>query len=166
MKKISIIIGVAAILAITGIVSANSSFFLPNTPTAAATTSLSYMGIGTATTTLSYDSFQGGQYRATDKTAVLVQFVASSTSSVLGVDVQYSQDGIDWYSDNVNTATTSISQVLDTSNRYTWKASGTATSSKIFTISTPTRYFRAVFSMTGAAGGIWAQFVPQRQAIQ
>jgi len=176
--KYKITLGVIGVLAFAGTALANSSFFLPNTPTATATTTVAYMTPGTGTTTLSYDSFQGGQYRSTDKSVMLIQFTASSTLGILNWRYEYSVDGVDWYGDSLNVSTsTSVQSAFNVApfTTYTWTyASSTlgtsvsGTAFKAVTVPTPTRYFRAVFTDPIGAGNasVWAQFVPQREALQ
>lgn len=130
--------------------------------TAAATTTVAYITPGTATTTLTYDSL----FAASDQAVLLTQFAASSTSSVLNITMQYSQDGIDWYGDNLLVSTNSTStpaKSIQIGNTYTWTAAVTATTSKAIFIPTPTRYTRVQYSMTGAAGAVWGSMVAKKQ---
>lgn len=199
MKKLTISVSLTVLvmaitfIALPRITEANPSAFLPTTQTAAATTSVSYLAPGTATTTLvAPDAYANGQNKAIDSQVLLVQFAASSTASVLNINFEYSQGnaGInctlvgancDWYQNDLNgtfQATTSPSTVSVVNvNALTWTfASSTvggtgltttngATSTKIFNVQSPTRYVRAVFTMTGSSGAIWAQFVPQRETV-
>lgn len=128
---------------------------------AAATTTVTYFTTTTATTTLiTYDSFANGDPNAFDKLALSTQFAASSTASVLSIYIQYSQDGIDWYDNNTtSTSTGDISGPI----YNTWTAAGTATSSKIITVNTPTRFTRVNYAIKGASGAVWAQFISQKQ---
>lgn len=156
-------------------VQANPLQISPLTSTAAATTTVSYMTPGTGTTTLQYDSYGTGQPRATDRAALLVQFTASTSASILGISLEYSQDAVDWYFDNkIPQATTTQAISLQTPTSYSWIfASSTpgglpgATFAnrvgKVINVDIPTRYVRAVFTNTGAAAGVYASFVPQKQ---
>lgn len=166
--KIAISVGILSLLSaflIVRISHANPAAFSTGVQTAAATTSPAYMGIGTGTSTLTYNSSISGNPLKPDSSALLIQFAASSTSAVLNISIQYSQDGIDWYNDNIsnNVATTTIPINLSVASSYTWKAAGTATTGVIINVPTPTRYVRAVSSLTGAAGAVWEQFVPNKQ---
>lgn len=143
-------------------VHANPFQFVPTVQTATATTSPAFIGVGTGTTTLIYDSFTQGQIKAADKGVLLLQTAASSTSSVYAVSVSYSQDGIDYYQDNT-IATTTVTNV-GTAQSYVFTAAGTATSSRALPLSFPTRFVKVTTSMTGAAGTAWEQILPQRQA--
>ena len=157
----------AAIIFKANVASANPSYFLPTVQTATATSTVAFMTPGTGTTTLAFDSYQNGQFFAIDNATLLTQYVASSTSSILGISIQYSNDGIDWYSDNylAQSASTTSSVNLANPIAYTWKAAGTATSSTALKLSVPMRYVRAIYSATGANLSIWSQIVPSRQTI-
>jgi hypothetical protein len=144
---------------------ANALFFLPTVQTATATTTAAFIGVGTGTTTLSFDAYANGATRAANYATLFTQFAASSTSSLLTITPQYSQDGVDWYSDSTLIATSSVT-AIQTANTYTWLAATTATSSRAIVIKTPTRYTRVQYSLTGAAGAVWAQIVPAREVIQ
>lgn len=131
---------------------------------AASTTTVTYIVSGGNATTTPYDALNGDN--AADSAVLLTQFAASSTSSVLGIKIQYSQDGIDWYDDNLlesTNSTTSPTYSMQIPNTYSWTAVGTATSSKAIAVPTPTRYVRAVYTMTGAAGAVWNQMVVKKQ---
>jgi len=160
---------------------ANPSFFAIGTSTSAATTSPAYMTPGTGTsTTPVYDAyaqtFAGTPYK-TETAGLLVQFSASSTNTVLGLGVEYSQDGIDWYRnfliDGTQSGTTTSPFVLTAPFSMTWKFAsstlGTAstanptTTTAAIAIPTPFRYTRVVFSMTGGNGAVWAQLVPIKE---
>ena len=152
-----------------GIAHANPTFFAKTVQTATATSSVAYMGVGTATSTLTYDSsadvLAGGQLVSPSQIALGMQFIASSTSTVFNVNIQYSQNGIDWYQDDVNGQLATTTPVnLGLTNSYTYKATGTATTSFMTVLKIPVRFIRAQFSVTGAAGGVWAQMVPTKEA--
>lgn len=186
MKKFLIIIAAASTMIVAflcaGPVFANPLFFnAPYVSTAIATTTPSYMTAGTATTTLTYDTYASvGNITATLKGALLVQLVGSSTATVLNVNTEYSQDGIDWYQDaglfNVGYATSSKPVDIGQVNQFTFAfASSTAglgavpalnaTTSRAIPVSTPTRFVRFVFTLPvgSKSGAVWAQFVPQKE---
>lgn len=153
------LLGIAAFATISN---ANPLYFPPTAQSATATSSVTYFATGTATSTVvSRDSYSTGQPFATDKGTLLIQMVASSTSSVLNLTYEYSQDGIDWYSDNLTT--TSGANTISLPTTYAWTAAGTATSSKALSLPMPTRYVRVRASVSGAAAGVWMQIVPQVQ---
>lgn len=164
-----------AVLMFVGLqkVEANPSTFRPTVQTATATTSLSYMAVGTATTTLTMDTYSNGNTDKTNTAALLLQLTASTTSTVLVTELEYSQDGVDWYKDNLTAdATAGASEAIQTANNYSWTfASSTLNgvqvtsqrATKVVNVNTPTRYVRAVFTLTGANGAIWAQFLPHKE---
>lgn len=164
-------------------VHANPLQFKPAVATSAASTTVSYMQTGRATTTLVYDSYAAGQPYATDKATLFLSFTGSSTASVLNTDIEYSQDNIDWYQDGgtmqENFSTSSKPMDISQVSQFKWTfASSTAglpanpasnaTATRALLLKTPTRYMRAVFSMPAgsASGAIWAQFIPARQSSQ
>lgn len=155
-----------SIFAVAGLAHANPFYLLPTVQTATATSSVSFMNAGNATTTLTLDAYSSGGPKADDRATLFVQNAASSTSSILNIAIQYSQDSIDWYSDNMSVASSSNPLQIQTANTYTWTAAGTATSSKALVVMTPVRYVRAVFTVPigAAAGAVWAQFVPEEQS--
>ena len=170
------ILGILALVLVIGAgivstASANPLRFSPAVSFATATTTVQYfVGGTTATTTMAvYDTYSntgvsgaGGSTQAMDKASLLLQFAASSTSSVLRAKIEYSQDGIDWYGDSIITPATGYNSVsLD--NVYTWTAGGTATSSKLVNVPTPLRYVRANINVVGANGAVWVSIQPQKQ---
>lgn len=152
---------------------------------AAATTTLVYMTPGTATTTIAYDSFNGDS-NGSDSAVLLTQFTASSTSSILGIRLEYSQGvtGVDcvasptvcdWYADNLNAlATTSSTNTITTSGTFSWTFASTSQAAaavsatnniglKATIIPVPTRYVRAIYTITGANGAVWKSIVAKKQ---
>jgi hypothetical protein len=163
---------------------ANPSMFTAGTTTkSAATTSPAFMTPGTGTSTLIYDAhaqtFSGGQTFKTDAVGLLIQFTASGTLSTLNLNLEYSQDGIDWYrnfvADPSQFGTTTIAARIAAPFSTTWTY---ATSSPLggasaadqhrataaMIIPSPFRYTRLVSSITGANGAVWAQFVPFKES--
>lgn len=132
-----------------------------------ATTTLSYLTAGNNIVTYTYDSYGGGvaDPNATDQAAALIQFTASSTSSVLSWNYQFSQNGVDWYDDNTSfLATTTATSTMTQRQGYTWTAAGTAVALKAVELpATPTRFVRMIFYTTGANAGVWATFIAQKQ---
>lgn len=132
---------------------------------ASATSSVVYMTPGLATTTLTFDSYASSINYGQNDVTLLVQETASSTSSVLNVAIEYSQDGIDWYGDAVNRySTTTPAYSLNTVNSFTWTAAGTTRTGRAIRLESPVRYIRATFSNTGAGLGLWASFQPRRDS--
>lgn len=162
---------------------ANPSGFGATQQTSSATTSPVYLTPGTGTSTLTFDSYGGSSSPAlalkNNDAFALLRFAGSSTASVLGINAEYSQDCIDWYSDSLVTApTTTAVNSLNVNNSMSWTfASSTvggkglnattgATSTKAIRLQTPTRCMRLVFSITGGNGALWGQIVPVREVRQ
>lgn len=160
------------------VVKANPSLFTTN-QTNSATTTVTYLTAGTATTTLTYDAnLLYGDSFASNGASLLIQFAGSSSASTLNADIQYSQDGIDWYGlsggtdvDNgIGSTSPSIGNAtvvtLTFASSTIDKSAGiTATTSRIVNLDMPTRYVRAIFSLPAGSprGAVWAQFVAQKQ---
>lgn len=167
IRKSSLGLLVVALLFGANAVHAQRLQFVPSTQSAVATTTLTFIPIGGSATTSAFDSFAQGQIAAIDQGTFLMQNVASSTSAVVTITTQYSQDGIDWYSDELAlpvTATTTQAYNIGSPVSYIFTAASTATSSKAVRLNFPTRYIREVITAAGAQDGIWYQFIPQRQA--
>src|SRR3990167_6247184 len=100
---------ILAIIVMFGVsfVQANTSFFIRqnNGTGTTATTSVSYMTVGTATTTYYLDSQANGNPFGADSATLLWQFTASSTNSTQDMYLEYAQSGdcinaptsCDWY---------------------------------------------------------------------
>ncbi len=159
---------------------ANPSIFSPTVQTSSATTTVNFMSAGNATTTLTLDTYYPntiGSYTKSTDAILLMQFAGSSTSATLNGTVEYSQDCIDYYSDNYVTASTSPTNSLQINNTFSWLFASTtigggkvsaalsATSTKAIRIYTPTRCVRVVLTQPvgSASGAIWAQLVPNRE---
>lgn len=155
---------------------ANPSYFSPTIVSAIATSTVSFLTPGTGTTTLQYDTYNTGNTYKTNTAALLTQFTGSSTSAILGISFEYSQDGIDWYKNYVidpnGQSTTTPSITFGPPSSISWKYAtvvigsstvATATSTAVITVPTPTRFVRAVYSMTGANGAIWDEWVPNKE---
>lgn len=148
-------------------------------PGGVASTSIAYMTPGTATSTLLYDTYcvggtnqpNTGNTNTTNSLALLTQLTASSTSSVLNMAVEYSQDGVDWYQDDNIFATTTNTNI-QSPNSLTWpyavsNVGGVPNTGnrlgKVVRIYTPTRYVRVVYTITGANAGVWGELLPQKE---
>lgn len=172
-------------------VKANPSYFIrQNGPANAisATSSVSYMTPGLATTTYYLDSGVGTAGSA-DRATLLVQFIGSSSPlSILNISYEYSQGGqgvdctvatstCDWYQDNT-VPIASTTQSIGNIQTKTWTFASTTQGQqfgvgtngnrtlKAMDVPTPTRYVRAILSVpTGSLNGaVWAEFVAKRQA--
>ncbi len=140
----------------------NPGYFAPLAQTSPATTTPVFISIGTATTTIVYDSYskngsgQGGQGQynpdTTDSATLALQFAATSTSSVLGWRFEYADSGsvdcfmnpagCDWYSDNLVASPATSTPNINTTNpnSYTWQfASSTSMCDSTASIATNNR---------------------------
>jgi hypothetical protein len=158
MKKYLIVL---ALLGFASIASANTSYFAVATSTAPTTGTSTLISVNpTASTTLWLDTMSSAG-KADSAVALVYTAAASTTGSVLGVKVQYSQNNSDWFTFNTTsiTSTTTIPQFVSDVNAYT--ISGT--SSVAFLLATPTRYLRLVFSSVSATSSIWASMISSKQ---
>lgn len=180
-KKIIAIISAIAAFALGAagvtVAFASVSYFLTPVSTSGtygstATTTTNTLGINTGTTTLTADSFQaigntanyGGENYATDKSTLLINTISSSSAAVLKITLQYSQDGVNWYNNDLSTTTSAGSIEISIPVVYTISGNSvSSTTNTALSVATPTRYYRAVFTNSGASTTMWAQFVPERQ---
>lgn len=177
------------------IVKANSSFFLGVAASSSSTTTPTFIQPGLATTTYAFDAYATSQPRPADKAALLVQYMATSAAPVVNINIEYAQDNptgvscitfptaCDWYQSTptVENGYATSSTAFDITQvpffRWTFASSTAglvgvaqtaATTTRILSIQTPARYVRAIFTVPIGAGygAVWAQWLPQRQAIQ
>lgn len=156
--------------------------FTPTVQTATATTSPVYQTPGTATTTITFDSYSaagGAQIAAIDLGVLLGQFTGSSTATTWNISEEVSQDGIDWYADNTfitTNASTTQSYFINTPIGYKLPfASSTPDGGNVpannnlilraIHLNFPTRFVRVFVSLSlgGTNGGFWGQIIPERQ---
>lgn len=166
---------VVGLFLVFGTAYANPAFFNPPITTSTASSTPAYLTVATATTTLTYDTFVNGSTYKADSAVLLTQFTASSTASLLTITPEYSQDGIDWYQDNLNTqGTTSPSTSLQVPHTYSWLFASstiggqpaTPRVSKAILLTTPTRFIRIIYTITGNSGAVWGEIVPNKQQAQ
>lgn len=187
-KKVAGLIGMLAFVAaflVGHTAYANPLAFSTGVSTATASTTVAYMTAGTATTTLTYDTYnianaQPGNPTAAQALSLLVQMTASSTLSSLVVNYEYSMDGVDWYQDGTGgLASTTIPYIISTPMSARWNfasstpglgavLSNTNRDHRILSVRTPTRYIRAIFTVpVGASNaGVYASFVPAKERAQ
>lgn len=173
-------------------VHANPFYVGSKAKSAIATTTVAYMTPGTATTTVQYDSYEingtnqtnGGNLTLPDSIAFALQGNASSSISVINVTCEFGDDetgatgvtSIDWYQNGIVGATTTNSGVqnIGTTNSFSFTyASTTVGGAPISTTTTrfakvvvcpvPTRYVRAVVTITGANASVWVGIIPKKQ---
>lgn len=95
---------------------------------------------------------------------VFLQFNASSSVSVLNELRYFSDNGIDWYGENLETVTTNILVAnSSTTPTRTWQPSLAGTSRKTEVINTNSKYVKIDYSVTGANGSLWAVAVPKQE---
>ena len=171
-----------------GLVMANPQFFQTESGTAAATSTVSYMTPGTATTTLVIDSFKLVQSStetpnptAYNALSLAIQFEATSTSSSLARYYEYSSDNIDWYPENEVT-TINATTTIEIQHRKLYQFSFPATSTplsnaelpvtngkarvhKIVDVPILARYVRVNFYIPVGStnGAVWAEFMPRKE---
>lgn len=143
---VALILVLTCIVGFTQVANANPSQFVGTTQTATATTSVTYMTPGNATTTLVADTFNvstGNNYTI-NVLELFVQLTASSTASQLNRNMEYSNgyglngnavdcvvnpNGCDWYQDTfsnvVNFATSSLPNISSQVAQDQWKFSST-----------------------------------------
>lgn len=164
-------------------VKANPSFFLAqSTSSSTATTTVTYMTPGTATTTLFLDLGAGGAQGA-DSIVLLECLQASSTNTTLNTAAEYSQDNVTWAQNDLASTTGGVAQINVTlSQSFTWTfasttiGGGLATSTgpglaansacKIVSVPVPTRYIRAILTLPAGStnGAVWADWIAKRQS--
>ena len=148
-----------------------------------ASTTQVYMTPGTATSTITYDSFSVGADTKFNGMTIAVQVHASGTAPILKVRAEDSPDCINWYPRSVviTTATTTI--VTGSFNEYqipiatsTAQLGGTSIASssvlgitprvhQAVTIDAPMRCTRAIFYVPQGSGNLalWAQLIPFKE---
>ena len=182
MKKkyiIGIALGIAVLFGAVAAL-ANPSFFAKTYKMVAATSTITYMTPGTATTTLTFDAYlidQSGTSQnptALDGLSLAIQFHASSAPITnLRWRYQYSQDNQDWYDLATSTNLTAITNEnswIQNSTSTAYSASGLSTSSLAMMIDegipVAARYIRVQFFLPTSAlsnGGVWAEFIPIKE---
>lgn len=133
---------------------------------------------GTGTSTAVYDTGCASA-GSTDSASFLLQLTGSSTATVANVSFEYSQDNVDWYSDDYNfpSASTTQSNTTLTSTRVyilTYASTtvgglagtGNGRNTRIVNVPVPTRYVRAVTTLAPGSlpGAVWGEFVGKRQS--
>lgn len=149
----------------------SSSIFAQSS--AAATTTVSFMSAGNATTTYQFDSptFTAGvtgkvaNMQGIDASSLYILLNASSSNTVLEWQIQFSNNNIDWYGESAALSSANLSQASSTSGTVIQEASTTVThlwspgasgnSFKVIALpTTPTFHERVVFFLPiGSAPG-------------
>lgn len=152
----AVIIGLSVV---AGVAHANPSYFAPGVSTAAATSTLSFMTAGTATsTTPTYDSYSDGSNQKADGATLLEQLTGSTTATTMKASIEESADNIDWYVESATTTT-----ALGTKQGGVSGLSSTTLWSIPFT--PRLRYARVVFTIPAGSvnGAVWGAIVPSKE---
>lgn len=123
------------------------------------TTTPTYFGVGgTQTATTSVTAF------TLNATSLDIDLwaVASSSSSVIQFSVQYSDNGIDWYSQDTSSVSSSLTTHATAPMLHAWTPGTTATTSRNLTI-TPiaSRYVKIGFQAQVASTSLYARIIPR-----
>ena len=156
-------IAVIAVMVIVKTASAQPSTITFET-TAIATTSVAYLVSGTGSTIFQFDNpvFGSGKIanmQGVDSVSLYVQGAASSTATSFSILPQYSNNGLDWYSNGIATSSTAGGAfALASSTVYTWIPGTTATTSMVLNLPVvPAQHERVVVSANGAAGAVYME---------
>lgn len=159
---------------------ANPSEIVARARTAVATTTLSYMTAGNATTTLTFDAnnvasdnptnTNSSPYKA-DNAQLYVRFTASTTLTQLCRRTFYSNDNVDYYATQtvVTSATSSVATQLYGETCFSFASTSEAifgsntTNNRTETITTPARFTKVQFYTKGANGAVYAEIAPSRE---
>lgn len=177
--------GIALVLlAMAGTAYANPFYTGPKAASATATSTLSYITAGIATSTTVYDSYEqagtnqpnGGNTTLPDEVTVALQGVASSSVTTVSAACEYSQDSIDWYQNEFYATSTNTNIAVPYNFSFLYASStsqvgGAAVSAtynkfqKAFVCPVLMRYVRAVVSVAGANAGIgvYTAILPKKQ---
>lgn len=168
----------ATMMSIFTVASANPIRFPASTLSATATTTVTYIWPGRATTTsATLDAYTAPSPFANNYATLLVQMGASSTVSTLGINFEYSQNGNDWYEDagmfsggnatstNYVLAVRQVQLKFASSTPAGLATAGNSTTTRAIKVETPVRYVRAIFTvLPGTAGAnVYYEWVPARE---
>lgn len=149
----------------------SSSIFTQSS--ALATTTVSFMSAGNATTTYQFDSptFTAGvtgkvaNMQGIDASSLYILLNASSSNTVLEWQIQFSNNNIDWYGESASLSAANVSQASSTSGTviqeasttvtHLWSPGATGNAFKVISLpTTPTFHERVVFFLPiGSAPG-------------
>jgi len=153
---------------------ANPSFFSRGTATATATSTLRTQTPGTGTSTVNLSALVSGNTQTLDSAQLLVQWIGSSTASTLKINIECSDDNIDFYQNcggGVATSTIFVMAYASTTSlggqglSELPKTFGAVVNTIVYTVNTPLRNVRAIISTPiGSLNNmVWAQFIAKRQ---
>lgn len=132
---------------------------------AAATTTVTYLTSGGASTAFQFDSQTFGSNKVASMipisaTSVYLQVAASSSATIYSVTPQWSNNGVDWYGfqQTLGTTATGVQQFATSTISYLWTPGTTSTTSAVFVLpNVPTYHARVLVSTTGAAGAVYIE---------
>ena len=188
--KLPLLLALIAVLCLSisfaAITRANPSQILLSA-SAAATTTVTYMTPGAATTTPVFDT-QSDLERSTDNAELLVWMNATNTTSAIDLYPQYSDGSpqincattptlCNWYFavDPPNYATTTVEADISKPAKYRWTfastspdlsaAAANASTTRAIGIKTPTRYVRVLIVVPVGAGNaaVWTEWAGKKQ---
>lgn len=92
-------------------------------------------------------------------------FTASSTATVLTENRYYSDNGIDWYAEDLTTTSTNILVAHSSSTpAHTWTPQTTLTQKKHTVVTdVQAKYFKYEYRISGANGSLWVQATPKAE---
>jgi len=165
MKKYAIITLVSLLLLIGLTASATTiNFTTPVYITGATSATTSLVSVTPATSrTLIYDSFNEGTNQKVDTGYLLLTQVASTSASKIGIVVSYSQNGEEYYTNNIvsTTTTTGFVALGETWPTYTLIGNAVSSTTRVaLKIDTPTRFTKLTFSSLVATSTVWGTFLP------
>lgn len=140
--------------------------------TATATTTVAFVGNGTATSTYQIDSYPTSSFTkvftmaGTDSVYLYVQGAASTTATTFTFTPQWSNNNIDWYTaGSQGTANANGVIAVATSTSFTWQPGTTATTSIMFKLPELSGlHQRVLSSASGGAGAVYEEIVLKRNA--
>jgi len=180
---VSVLILAIIVMFSVSFVQANPSFFIrqnDGTGTTATTTKLGYLTPGTATTTVYFDAQANGNPFGAESAILALQLMGSTTpanaavaTTTFNVALEYAQAGencisaptsCDWYPNFVLATTTQLG--WQTNNGVL--VASTSATKEFITVPTPTRYTRAVISVSTSVtsnlnGSVWGEFIAKKE---
>lgn len=142
-----------------------SSIFVQTTATA--TTSVSYLSPGVATSTYQIDSYPTSSsskvftMAGIDNVYLYAQVAASSTATQYIFTPQFSNNNIDWYgTGSLGTPSAAGATAVSTTTSFIWTPGTTATTSMAFKLPDMAGiHERIITSVSGAAGALYQEIV-------
>lgn len=184
----TVALAVFIVFGFAALVHANPFYTSSKAQSATASSTLTYLRVGAATSTTIYDSYeqygtnQTNQANITipDTVSWVIDGIASSTLTVVNATCEFSDNyngstgNGDWYQNEIFPASTSNPVNIATAASFTFTyASSTVGGAglsgsnnrfqKMFTCPINTRFARLVVTNTGAGAAVWVQAIPKKQ---